>query len=332
MSEVICWGFNPGQWMVKNSLDGVNGKMQIAPPFPAVIAPWAKMDDLGLSKGAKVLEATVNGSRYQGGATVQYSPLAMRQMASGRLDIDSPLYPALAQMSAQHVSMHKRANGTLPRVLIVTALPVGWMSPDAEAAMRIHLRSGLAGVVEVVDVLVKSEPAAVVLHEMITDTGDIRADQTALAEGLVCVADIGGSTLNRAVLNRLQPLPGQSDSPYLGSLTAIESLRQRRGLHQITDAETQLLAALKAPGKDPLADSIHREYRDAVIANLQQAWKGLHPLAYLVAGGTALWVGDAIVKAFGSKVCVTTKPQQTIATGLYRFGRRQLARKAKAAR
>lgn len=319
-------GFNPGQWAVKNTLDGASGRPKVLAPFPAVIAPWAKMDDLGLGKKAKVLEATVNGSRYLGGTTAEYHPMAIRQMATGRLDPDSPLYAALVQMSAQQLFAKRNGSG-LPRVAIASALPVGWMSDEAGAALEHHIRRGLAGLVDIESVSIKSEPASVVLHEMIDDTGAIRADQVALSKGMVCVADIGGSTLNRSVLDKLQPLPRQSESPYLGSQTAIEQLRQRRGLHQIADAERTLLAALETPGVDTLADQVLREYREAVVAALQQAWKNFNPTAYLIAGGTALWVGEAIAQAFGPKVRIVKNPQQAIATGLWRFVRMQQARK-----
>lgn len=330
MSEaIIAWGHNPGQWAIKDTLDGINGKTQTTQPYPAVIAPWAKTDELGLSKGTKSLEATVNGNRYLGGVPAQYSPLAMRQMATGRLDENSPIYPAFAQMSYQHTSLHKRVNGTLPSVAIATALPIGWKDENAERAIEQHIRTGLKGLANIKHVYVKSEPAAVILHEMLTDEGTIRQEQATLAKGLVCVADIGGSTLNRSVLNGMQLVPGQSDSPYLGSFNAIQELMQKAGLHQAADAEQRLLAEIKTPGSDALARSILRTYRDAVVANLQQAWKSLNPVGYLIAGGTAFWVGKDIQRAFGVKVRITSKPQQTIATGLYRFVKFELARSAK---
>lgn len=337
MSEIICWGFNPGQWAVKNTLDGVNGKVQTAPPFPAVIAPWAKGDDLGLQKGARQLEATVERSvegrkvtsRYLIGTAAQYMPNQIRQMAVGRLDADSPIYPAFVQGSFQHTSLNKRRNGSLPTLAIASALPIGWKDADAEKALEQHIKSGLKGLATVKVVYVKSEPAAVILHEMIDDDGVIRREQSALGKGVVCVADIGGSTLNHSILDGLQLVPGQSHSPYLGSYTAIKEMMQKAGLQQAVDAERMLLDALKAPGSNPRADAILAEYGDTVIATLQQAWKHINPTAYLIAGGTALWIGERIKKVFGPKVRIVAKPQQAIATGLYRFAKMQLAREAK---
>lgn len=322
MTPIICWGHNPGQRFVKDTITVDGGRRDLR-PYPAVIAPWAKADDTGLVRKARDLTATVGGASYIGGSAAERLPLANRQMANGRLEPDSPMYQALAQMSAQHTGLTTR--GARPAVIIATALPVAWRDEAAEAAIAGHLRAGLRGLVDVRDVYVQSEPNAVVGHELLDDAGQIRTDQAQLAKGLVCVGDIGGATLNRSVLEGLKALPGQAASPLLGSRQVVEALMQQDGL-QYLDAERRLEAAVKAPGKDAPADQLLKQYREAVLGELQRAWSLFKPVAYLFAGGTAHWVAEDLRRVFGAKARVIGNPQQTIAIGLWRYARRRAQR------
>lgn len=319
-AALIAWGHNPGQFAVKDTYDGPSGRKE-ALPYPAVIAPWERSDDIGLAGGRRaVLEATVGGARYLGGAHAARLPSAIRQMANGRLHADSPIYPAFAQMSHQRLKI-----GASPQLVIATALPVGWRTEDASAAIEQHIRAGLRGTATIRAVYVRSEPAAVIYHELLTDDGAIRRDQQVLTSGVVAVADLGGSTLNRAVLEGIEALPGQSQSPLLGSRRAIERLMAQAGM-PFVDAEARLRAAMAAPGSDAPADVILRQYQELVVAELQQAWSAFTPIAYLFAGGTALWCASVLRKAFGAKARVVERPQQAIATGLYRYAKRQIAK------
>lgn len=320
MTTTIAWGHNPGQFAVKDSFDGTAGKRAETTPYPAVIAPWEKSDDVGLTK-RNAMEATVNGMRYIGGRYAARLPNAIRQMANGRLHADSPIYPAFAQMSVQHAKLARPDSA----VVIATALPASWRDDEASAAIEAHIRAGLRGKVTIRAVYVRSEPGAVVYHELLDDEGQIRSDQAALAKGLVCIADIGGSTLNRAVVEEIVALPGQSQSPLLGSRRAIESLMQRDGL-SFVDAEQRLREAVATPGKDGTADTIIRQYRESVLTELEQAWAPFKPVAYLIAGGTAHWVGADLIRVFGPKARIVDRPQQAIATGLYRYAKRQIGR------
>lgn len=324
MTTLIAWGHNAGQFAVKDTFDGQNGKRTESTPYPAVIAPWEKSDDVGLTRRSS-MEATVNGARYVGGQMATRLPNAIRQMANGRLHMDSPIYPAFVQLSAQQTKISQRADSA---VVIAAALPVGWRDDVAMAAIEAHIRAGLRGKVQIRAIYVRSEPGAVVYHEMLDDDGNIRTDQKTLAKGLVCIADIGGSTLNRAVVEEIVALPGQSGSPLLGSRRAIEMLMQRDSL-SFVDAESRLRAAVAAPGKDDIADMILRQYREAVLTELQQAWAPFRPVAYLIAGGTAHWVGDALIRAFGPSTRILDRPQQAIATGLFRYAKRQITRLGK---
>lgn len=325
-SEVIAWGHNPGQRAVKDSIT-VNGKRKDLKPYPAVIAPWAKSDDTGLNRKAKDLTATVGGRSYIGGEVAERLPMATRQQARGRLDTDSPIYGALAQMSAQHAGLASH-NGGRPRVLIATALPVGWRLDDdgAEQALRTHIKRALADVVVVEQVYVQSEPNAVVGSELLNDDGEARRDRADLASGLVCVGDVGGGTLNRSVLERLRALPGQAASPDLGSGQVVRDLMQRTGM-QYVDAERRLEAATRKPGADPVADALLRQYRDAVLVNFQEAWKGFSGATYLFAGGTVHWLRDELLRVFPGCIIVTN-PQQAVAVGLWRYARRKARRGA----
>lgn len=324
MTSLLCWGHNPGQRFVKDTIT-VGDERRDCKPYPAVIAPWAKADDTGLVRKSKDLTATVGGASYIGGAAAERLPLANRQMANGRLEPNSPMYPALAQMSAQHTGLQKL--GATTEVLIATALPVAWRDDAAEAAIARHLRQGLAGIVTIREIVVQSEPNAVISYELLDDAGQIRKEQALLAKGLVCVGDLGGATLNRSALDGLKALPGQSASPLLGSRQVVEALMQQSG-QQYIDAERRLEAAVKQPGKDPVADNFLKQYREAVLGELQRAWSAFKPVAYLFAGGTAHWVGDDLKRAFGVKARVVTNPQQAIAVGLWRYARRRAQRGA----
>lgn len=319
---ILCWGHNPGQRFVKDTITADGGRRDLR-PYPAVIAPWAKSDDTGLTRRARDLVASVGGAAYIGGQAAERLPLANRQMANGRLEPSSPMYQALAQMSAQHSGLSKAT--PRPLVLIATALPVAWRDEAAEDAIRAHLRAGLRGIVEIKEIVVQSEPNAVVSHELLDDDGQIRTDQAELAKGLVCVGDLGGATLNRSVLDGLRALPGQSASPLLGSRQVVEALIQQGG-QQYVDAERRLEAAAKAPGQDPSVDVLLRQYREAVIGELQRAWSGYRPVAYLFAGGTAHWVADELRRAFGPRARLVERPQQAIAVGLWRYARRRARR------
>lgn len=320
MSEVIILGHNAGQWGVKDTYS-VDGKTKIARPYPAVIAPWGEASDLGFGGKTKALEATVSGRRYIVGEAAQRHAMAMRQMSQGRLDADSPIYPVLLQASLSHTGILARKNGTAPQVIIAVALPIGWKDAQAEQQIERHVRDGARNLVTIKAVHVSSEPAAVVFHELFNDEGVVQKDQIYLNTGLVCVADIGGSTLNRSVLDGLRLEQDGSASPYLGSYVAIEQVMQRLGIHQAVDAEKKILKAVKGEATDPVVGEILNQYREAVVAELQQAWKRLDADAYLIAGGTSWWVIEEVKRAFGAKVRHVPKPQTAISTGLYRYAR-----------
>lgn len=327
MSEPCwIWGHNPGQRYVKDCIAPPEGTRRDCAPYPAVIAPWQKTDELGLARKTRDLTAMVDGALYLGGALAERLPLANRQLVNGRLEPDSPVYQAFAQMSAQHVGLTK-APGR-PSVLIATALPVAWREPTAEAALAAHIRAGLRDRnIHIRDILIQSEPNAVVSSEILDDAGALRSDQTDLATGLVCVGDLGGGTLNRSVLERLKVLPGQSASPLLGSRQVVEALMQISG-QQYVDAEQRLAAAARTPGNDGPAETLLRQYQEAVVAELQRAWATFKPAAYLFAGGTVQWVEPALRRAFGGRCRVVKQPQQAIAVGLWRYARRKAARSA----
>jgi|GEM_PF-2716252 len=322
MSNLWLWAHNPGQRFVKDALSAPGEPRRDLRPYPAVIAPWAKSDDTGLTTKRRDLTATVGGAHYIGGSAAERLPLANRQMANGRLEPDSPMYQALAQMSAQHMGLAPKKGAPKPVVLIATALPVAWRDELAETQIASHLREGLKGLIEIKGIYVQSEPNAVVSYELLDDDGQPRSDQAALATGLVAVGDIGGATLNRSVLDQLRALPGQAASPLLGSRQVVEALMQQSG-QQYVDAERRLEAAALAGGADPVADRLLKQYREAVLGELQRAWSSFKPVAYLFAGGTAHWVGDELRRAFGPKARVVSNPQQAIAIGLWRYARRK---------
>lgn len=68
MTDLLCWGHNPGQRYVKDTIT-VGGQRRDLRPYPAVIAPWATSDDTGLGRKVKDLIATVGGRSYIGGTT-----------------------------------------------------------------------------------------------------------------------------------------------------------------------------------------------------------------------------------------------------------------------
>lgn len=320
MSELICWGHNPGQRYCKDTLT-VNSQRRDLRPYPAVIAPWQSSDDTGLARKSKDLTAHVGGRHYIGGAAAERLPLGNRQMANGRLEPNSPMYQALAQMSVQHAGLKGK-----PPVLIATALPVAWRDATAEEQIKTHLRAGLRDLVSIKEIYVQSEPNAVIGYEMLDDAGQIRTDQAALAKGLVCVGDIGGATLNRSVVEGLRALPGQAASPLFGSRQVVEALMQQSG-QQYIDAERRLEAAARQSGQDAAADALLEQYREAVIGELQRAWSSFKPVAYLFAGGTAHWLADELRRAFkGARI--VANPQQAIAIGLWRYARRKALRGA----
>jgi hypothetical protein len=267
------------------------------------------------------LVATVGSAFYIGGTAAERLPLGNRQMANGRLEPNSPMYQALAQMSAQHAGLKGK-----PVVLIATALPVAWRDATAEEQIKAHLRAGLRDIVTIKDIYVQSEPNAVIGHEMLDDAGQIRTDQAVLAKGLVCVGDIGGATLNRSVVEGLRALPGQAVSPLLGSRQVVEALMQQSG-QQYVDAEKRLEAAAAGDTTDRTAVSFLTQYREAVIGELQRAWSSFKPVAYLFAGGTTHWIADDLKRAFkGARI--VPNPQQAIAIGLWRYARRKALRGA----
>lgn len=328
MAEIICWGHNPGQRFIKDSLT-VNGKRKDLPAYPAVIAPWAKSDDVGLARRTKELTAHVGAAVYIGGAAAERLPLANRQQASARLDAESPIYQAFAQMSAQHAGLAGRHNGSRPTVLIASALPVAWRLDDvaAEERLKAHLRTALGDMLHIKQIVVQSEPNAVVCAELLDDDGQMRVDQRHLATDLVCVGDVGGGTLNRSVLDGLKALPGQAASPPLGSGQVVKDLAQRAGI-QYVDAERRLERATRTLGQDPDADALLRQYREAVVSEFQEAWRSFRPVMYLFAGGTLHWLADDLRRAFGARARIVEKPQQAIAIGLYRAARRRARRGA----
>lgn len=320
--QIICWGHNPGQRAVKDSLT-VNGKRKDLRPYSAVIAPWAKSDDTGLSRRSKDLVAVVGGRSYIGGSPAERLPMAQRQQERGRLDEGSAIYQAFAQMSAQHTGII--GNGHRPRVLIATALPVGWRldSDEAEQALRAHIQHSLADLMTIKSIYVQSEPNAVVGSELLDDDGNARPERTDL-KGLVCVGDIGGGTLNRSVLEGLRALPGQAASPDLGSSQVVTDLMQRAGM-QYVDAERRIESAVKTPGTDPIADALLHQYRDAVITNFREAWKPFTRSVHLFAGGTVHWLRGGLMLAFPGCL-IAANPQQAIAIGLWRYARRRAQR------
>ena len=132
----------------------------------------------------------------------------------------------------------------------------------------------------------------------------------------------------RAIDSRMAgSLPGQAGSPPKGSSQAVKILMQRTGMQYI-DAERRLEAAARAPGADPLADSLLRQYRQAVISLFQEAWRSFRPVAYLFAGGTVHWVANDLKRAFGARARIVANPQHAIAVGLWRYARRRAARRA----
>lgn len=326
MSELIVWAHNPGQRYVKDRFAVGNGAPKDSDPYPAVVAPWAQTDDTGLKRRGKDLTATVAGALYIGGVAAERLPLANRQQDAGRLESESPIYQCFAQMSAQHLGLAQFANGEPPRLLIATALPVAWRNAneDAEAALRKHIKQALGSVYTIQEIYVQSEPNAVVGAELLDDNGELRKDQGVLAKGLVCVGDIGGGTLNRSVLEALRALPGESQSPAIGSSQAVRMLADRAGIQYI-DAERRLEQAVKTAGRDPDADGILKQYRERIVTEFQEAWKTYKTAEYLFAGGTLHWVAAELRRVW-PRARFAANPQQQIAIGLWRYARRRALR------
>lgn len=316
------WGHNPGQKAVKNTLIKQDlGQRHDAPVFDAVIAPKDVMDDLGMTR-TQVLEATVNGRKYIGGHHAARSRLAQRQQAEGRLAPESPMYRALVQMSAQ--ALHFEPTD---RVTIATALPVGWKNEANVRLMEHHIRDGLDGIVGIDNVYVQSEAAAVIYAELLTSSGTLRTDQRELASSLVAIGDLGGSTVNLSMVERMETIPGSAASPYLGSRILIEKVADHFGVQE-PDAEAKIREEVLQPGADPTVGRLLDQYRESVIAELQSRWAGYKPSVYLFAGGTTNWfwietrLGDRenmLVRTFGSAARVVTAPQQAIAGGLAHY-------------
>lgn len=324
-TEIICWGHNPGQRYVKDAIIS-GGKRREPKPYPAVIAPWAQADDDGLGKHGTTLTATVGGATYLGGSDAERLPLANRQQDRGRLDAQSPIYPAFAQMSAAHAGLTR---GVRPTVAIASAVPVGWRLDDKTAAARLegHIRAGLTDLVKIAAVYVISEPNAVVASELFDDAGEARREAADLAAGVVCVGDIGGGTLNHSVLDSLKPLAGQADSPPMGSSAVVRDLARRAGM-QYVDAERRLEAAVTTPGKDPIADALLRQFRESVVTTFQEAWKAYAHAPKLFAGGTIHWVVQDLTRAFGQRARVHARPQHAVAIGLAKYAARKSRRSA----
>lgn len=317
-NNTIAWGFNPGQRFVKNCTTH-DGKRRDLRPFPAIIAPWQRSDDIGLFRTKQALMASVNGSEYIGGEHAERLPLGNRQMSVDRLDLDSPTYAALTQMSLMHTDLMDKD------VLIATALPAEWRNDDAEKKIKRHIQDGLRHLAVIKGIIVQSEQNAVIFHEVLDDNGNKIESDTDLLTGLVCVGDLGGSTINRTVVDGLIPLPGQARSPIMGSRQVVEIMMQVAGYHQYIDAERRLINAVKNPGKDLVADSMLRQYSEAIISDFQRSWAIYKPVAYLFAGGTAHWVARDLLRAFNN-ARIVTNPQQAIAVGLWRLARRKLMR------
>jgi hypothetical protein len=221
------------------------------------------------------------------------------------------------------------------QAVVATALPASWMSPENVGLMKDHVRSGLKNRVFLAGLYVQSEPGAVIYHELLTPTGDLRTDRRHLATGLIAVGDLGGSTINRALVESLEALPGQSVSKYLGSRWLIDKIAESRSV-QAPDAERMIREELTSPGTDPAIGNELSQYREAVIAEFQSAWAGLSPTAYLFAGGTSHWFVverngqqvNLLEQAFGPKARVLPDAQQVIAVGLARYAAMKVARQA----
>lgn len=321
MSDVIAIGLNLGQRYVKASYSAASGRKDI-PPFPAVIAPWNKSDDALFGKANVDLVATVNKAQYIGGAIADRLPMAIRQQDQGRLDESSSLYPALAQMAVQAMGITK--GGVKPKALIATAIPVAWRLhiDDADEKIKRHIRMGLSGVLTIQDIMVVSEPNALLASELMDDNGKQVPNKADLRDE-VCIGDIGGGTINRTVLVGLKALPGQAASPVDGSSEVVFDLMQRADM-QYAEAEKRLERAVKTPGFDPLADALLRQYREKVVGDFQRAWATYRRAQKLFGGGTVHWVQDDLKKAFGGLCRIVEKPQQAIAIGLWRMARRKL--------
>lgn len=321
MTEVIPVGLNLGQRYVKASYSSASGRRDIT-PFPAVIAPWNKSDTNDFVKRAADLVATVDRAVYIGGEIADRLPMANRQQDQGRLEPNSPMYRALSQMAIQAMGITR--SGAKPKVLIATAIPVAWKLniKDSEELVKQHIRAGLKGIVEIADILVASEPNAMVASELMDDNGKQVPGKSNLRD-VLCVGDIGGGTVNRTILDGLRALPGQAVSPVNGSSAVVLDLIQRADMQYI-DAERRLEKAVKMPGFDPLADTLLRQYREKVIGDFQRAWAEYRHAQKLFGGGTVHWVKDDLVKAFGALCQIVEKPQLAIAIGLWRMAKRKV--------
>lgn len=323
----IIWSFNPGKFATKNSFSAPNGERKDAEAFPSVIAPLGQVDDLGLGS-SRMLTATVNGATYMGGAHAGRHPLANRSVSIDRLSAANPIYAALVQMSFQHLKLAERGNGKGPTVVLASALPAGWKTAEAVAQLEQHLRTGLKGLATIKDILVRSEQAAIVYHELMDDAGGIQRDNAELAKGLVCVADCGGGDINLAVLENLETVPDSALTIPLGSYELIELVSLRAGI-PLTDAEKRIRHHIESGAADSIVGPLLQQYRESAIDKLTKAWRDFTKnttVRYRFGGGTSLWLAPVLHQAFGSKAKVVKKPQQAVAIGMYKYASRQIAR------
>lgn len=325
MTTTFAWGFNPGQHAIKNAIIPDIGKRRDSASFLAVMAPWAASDDLGLSAptSREVHEVTVRGTRWLIGRRAARQPNAIRQFAETRLQDSGAAYEVFASMSLQRLKLTPGAE-----LYIATALPVAWLTSETEATLAHAVRASVAAnpdLLVVKQLVVKNEAAAVVYAELLDDTGALRSGREDLGRGVVCVADIGGSTCNYTVLDQIRPIENESRSPLLGSYQVIVDIASSDGTDLI-DAEQRVLDHL-ANGCDSVIARMLDQYAQAVIGELQRAWRTRKPVAYLVAGGTSIWIAPQLMKAFGPKLrIVGNQPQQTIAIGLARLAAMQRGR------
>lgn len=319
----IIWGHNPGAKSVKDSWSVDGGARKDAKPYEAVIAPWVEKVDFGIaSQSTERLEVVLpSGGRYIVGDRVARVRGAIRQSVNGRIMDDSPVYASFVQASIARITKHK------PSIYICSALPSGYMSDTNIRALEAHLRAGLKGHGKVEELWIRNEAGALVYHEALLDSGQPNLEARDLA-GLVLSCDIGGGTLNRTVVERLEPIDGESASPPLGSMEAIRKLANRLGI-SLKDAEAMLLEVVETGSGDSAAVQQLRDYQQAVIDDLVQAWAPHYRRAKAIffAGGTVHWLTPALKKVYPNMRIVGRNPQQSVAIGLYRFAAYQVRKR-----
>lgn len=334
----LVWGHNPGSHSVKNccAVSTVPGEFtgrRDLPPFDAVIAPAGRLEDFGVGQRQRALSATIkfrDGKRtlplvYYGGETVRRLSSAIRQPVNGRLGLDSPIYQAFAQMSLSQMNLRIEK----PNAYIVTALPAEYRTDENVKALKAHISNALVDHLFLADLEVVSEAAASLYYLFYTDAGEQnRSAANNRLTGLVLSADIGGGMMNHAVLDRLQPLMGQSRSPNLGSIEAINELSARTGW-SATDSEDALRAMVGTGSGDDVVRQVLMTYRQRLVSHLEKAWEhyARDARAILVSGGTAPWVFDEIRRAFPKAELVGEHNTQLVAAvGLYRKAMRNYVR------